>query len=71
MNRQDLVALLGVVAIVALMPAGAAGQDTPRTPWGDPDLQGTYTNKTITPIERPEDVGDKEFLTDEEVAAQE
>ena len=71
MTRPYLGALLGVAALVALAPAGVAGQDTPRTPWGDPDLQGTYTNRTITPLERPESVGDKAFLTDEEVAAQE
>ncbi len=63
----------GAAALAALLlvPAAAAAQDTPRTPWGDPDLQGTYTNKTITPLERPEALGDKAFLTDEEVAAQE
>ena len=71
MTRPYLGALLGVLALVVLAPAGVAGQDAPRTPWGDPDLQGTYTNKTITPLERPESVGDKVFLTEEEVASQE
>ena len=70
MNQRALVVLLCVVVVGALLPAVAAGQGA-RTPWGDPDLQGIYTNKTITPLERPEDVGAKEFLTDEEVAAQE
>ena len=60
-----------VLAALLLVPAAVLAQDAPRTPWGDPDLQGTYTNKTITPLERPEALGDKEFLTDEEVAAQE
>ena len=69
MTRPYLRAALGV--LVALAPAGAAAQEAPRTPWGDPDLQGTYTNKTITPLERPEALGDKVFLTDEEVAEQE
>ena len=65
---------IGAAALAALLlvPAAGAAQDAPRTPWGDPDLQGTYTNKTITPLERPEALGDKAFLTDEEeVAAQE
>ena len=58
-----------VLALVALPPVSAAGQQTaPRTAWGDPDLQGTYTNKTITPLERPTDLGARERLTAEEVA---
>ena len=60
---------LVVVAAVGLLPVGAAGQGGQRTPWGDPDLQGAYSFKTTTPLERPESVGDKEFLTAEEVAA--
>ena len=71
MTRSYLRAILGVIAFVGLSPVGAAGQDAPRTPWGDPNLQGTYTNKTITPLERPERLGDKVFLTAEEVASQE
>ncbi len=71
MTRPYFPAFLCVIALIGLVPAGAAGQTGPRTPWGDPDLQGTYTNKTITPLERPDDLGDKEFLTDEEVASQE
>ena len=71
MNRPYLRAALGALVLLASAPAGAAGQDAPRTPWGDPDLQGTYTNKTITPLERPEALGDKAFLTDEEIAEQE
>ena len=39
----------------------------PRTPEGHPDLQGVWENNTITPVERPEVFGDKEFLTDEDV----
>ena len=71
MNWRNLVALSCMITVGALISASAAGQQVPRTPWGDPDLQGTYTNKTITPLQRPDDVGEKAFLTDEEVAAQE
>ena len=74
MNRRHLVAMLamlGVIAVVVLVPVAAAGQNAPRTPWGDPDLQGTYTNKTTTPLQRPEDLADREFLTQEEVANRE
>ena len=68
MTRSGFAA--AALAALLLAPAAAA-QDAPRTPWGDPDLQGTYTNKTITPLERPEALGDKEFLSAEEVASQE
>jgi len=43
-------------------------QDVPQTPWGTPDLQGTWDFRTITPLQRPEDLGDKAFLTEEEAA---
>ena len=35
---------------------------------GDPDLQGTWTNTTTTPLQRPDDLGDRETLTGEEWA---
>ncbi len=41
----------------------------PRTPWGDPDLQGVYTSATYTPLERPREFAGKEFFTAEEAAA--
>ena len=58
-----------VLAAVALAPVSAAGQQAaPRTAWGDPDLQGAYTSKTITPLQRPPDLEGRERLTAEEVA---
>ena len=51
---------------------GAAGRWTaPRTAWGHPDIQGIWDSTTGTPLERPSDLADKEFLTDEEAAARE
>lgn len=50
----------------AVRKADAVRYVVPRTPWGDPDLQGTWDNGTPTPLERPADLADKEFLTDEE-----
>src|SRR5262245_12697084 len=41
----------------------------PHTPWGEPDLQGMYSNRTITPFERPANVSGREFYTREEVEA--
>src|SRR5262245_34897630 len=43
----------------------------PKTPHGDPDLQGTWTTTTTAPLERPPQFGERRFLTDEEVAARE
>ena len=40
-----------------------------RTPWGAPDLQGIWSFKTITPLERPAQFAAKEFLTEDEAAA--
>ena len=49
----------------------AKAYTTPKTPWGEPDLQGTFSNRTITPFERSPDVKGREFFTPEEVAAME
>jgi hypothetical protein len=43
----------------------------PRTPNGQPDLQGLWTNATITPLERPRDLAGKPFLTQQEAAERE
>src|SRR4030095_15517355 len=66
------------IAAQTARPAAAADGATaakkwtaPRTPWGEPDLQGTYSNRTITPFERPAHVNGREFFTPEEVAAME
>src|SRR5260221_2116940 len=40
----------------------------PRTPWGHPDLQGTWTDGTTTPLERPKAIADKDTYTDDELA---
>ena len=38
-----------------------------RTPWGDPDLQGVWDYRTITPLERPQNMAGRAVLTDDEV----
>ena len=68
MNHRILAALFAVAAVVVLMPESVAGQ-APRTPWGDPDLQGLWTNSTTTPLERPDDVSAGDVLSNEERAA--
>src|SRR3954466_13425305 len=59
-------------ALIALPIAlGAAGRTPPRTPWGDPDLQGVWNYATMTPLERPRDLASKEVLSLQEAAAYE
>ena len=57
---------LGAALLVPLAGAEDPAWELPRTPWGDPDLQGVWTNETITPFERPADHAGKEVLSDEE-----
>jgi hypothetical protein len=69
------------LAVVGASPvvSGQASRSSPSattaastaftTPWGHPDLQGTWTNSTITPLERPAKFAGREFLTEEEVRA--
>jgi len=79
--RQSLArlrAVLGTVTAVfvavsvASVPAAAqvaTGDWTvPRTPWGEPDLQGIWSNATTTPLQRPPELAEKEFFTNEEVS---
>ena len=68
---------LALVVLTALAGAAAAPQSTrtpntwtpPRTPDGQPNLQGIWTNETITPFERPASLRDKAFLTPAEAEA--
>jgi hypothetical protein len=79
MHRSSIVALLVLVCFAAATHAQHAGSSggsswtAPRTPWGDPDLQGNYTNKyeTSTPFERPKEFEGRrmEDITAHELAA--
>ena len=62
--------LATILAGVAVAQSGYAEKDGhPRkTPDGQPDLSGYWTNDSFTPLERPEALGDKEFYTREEAA---
>jgi hypothetical protein len=55
------------LAALILLTASAAGAQS-ATPWGDPDLQGVWTNQTPTPLERPDALGSKRHFTPEEAA---
>ena len=59
-----------VAALALLAPAVAVAQpEAPRTPWGDPDLGGVWDYWTFTPLQRTEELADRETLSDEEAAA--
>jgi hypothetical protein len=59
------------VALAQSPPATGRTWTAPKTPWGDPDLQGTWNYATMTPLERPREFGDKAVLTADEAAAYE
>ena len=64
--------IAGAVAVAVLgFGAGPSAQtrnQAPRTPWGHPDLQGRWTNATLTTLERPVELGSKEFFTEAEAS---
>jgi hypothetical protein len=69
MNRHILTVLFALaVALPAVAQTVPRSSGTPRTAWGDPDLQGTWDYWTFTPLERPGELAGKEALTDEEAA---
>ena len=70
MSHRCFGAVYTVIVVGSLMPWSATAQstDAPRTPWGEPDLQGVWDYRTITPLQRPERLADREFLTEEEAA---
>jgi hypothetical protein len=71
--RVSTAAVIAVAALTALSASSASAQSpgwkAPRTPWGEPDLQGTFSNRTITPFERSAELQGREFFTREEAAA--
>ena len=63
-----LAAILFLASATVLAQSPVKTYTPPKTAWGDPDLQGIFTNATITPFERPPEFAGKEFLTEKEVA---
>ncbi len=62
--RVWLIALM----VVTLATAEQAKSQL-RTEWGDPDLQGIWSNATLTPLERPDQMADQPFLSEAEADA--
>ncbi len=83
MNRRcvEVIRVSAVVVAVAVLlnmvsvpvsgqtPTAAATETAIKTPWGEPDLQGIWTNEFEVPFQRPARFADKEFLADAERAA--
>jgi hypothetical protein len=77
----SLAALLALITLAAVLMGGQAPPSTvkptpaqkagpvPKTPWGDPDLQGTWFVTEGVPLERSPQNANKPLLTDAEVAA--
>jgi hypothetical protein len=65
---QWLACPLAVIAAVIVVPAQTKNWTPPRTPDGKPDLQGVWTNVTLTPLERPAELKDKAVFTPAEAA---
>src|SRR6266850_1587622 len=64
---------VSVGALVLLVPLAVFAQTAkswtpPKTPDGQPDLQGIWTTATLTPLERPAELAGKEFFTEKEAA---
>ena len=71
MRPRFFVASLGVFAmalVVTVIAQAPRKYNPPKTPWGDPDLQGVWNDATSTPLQRLSAVGGKDVLNDEEAA---
>ena len=78
MKPVTLMAVAAILAVTAHLAIAQAAKQSPaaqnwtqpETPWGDPDLQGTWTSDDCigTPLNRPANLGEKLYYTDEELA---
>ena len=66
--RYRLLVVLSSAALCAAQTRSSKTWVQPETADGQPDLQGTWTNATITPFERPAELANKAFLTEKEAA---
>jgi hypothetical protein len=71
MGAMTVLIALGQAPSSALKKASAKAWVQPRTPDGQPDLQGVWSNATLTPLERPAAFAGREFLTEQEQAENE
>jgi hypothetical protein len=64
---RQLFVFFGICLVVIATTLPSAAQTA--TSWGDPDLQGIWTFRTVTPLQRPPELANKPTLTEEEAAA--
>jgi hypothetical protein len=73
MKLRSVALVIGAALAVAPLPAAAqakpAPYHAPRAVDGQPDLQGTWTNASLTPLERPVAIGERRAMTADEVKA--
>src|SRR5579872_4886664 len=71
MSKRILVVIGAVTAAMALGQTNSKSTAIPKTPWGDPDLQGTWTSDDTwgVPFERPKNFGTRAILTEDELKA--
>jgi hypothetical protein len=69
----SFIGLLTAVLALAVVPvlSQTKGYTPPRTPWGDPDLQGMWPGNMGVPMQRPVEFGERSRLTDAEFASRE
>ena len=66
-----MVAIASAAAIISVpisptsaqAPLGSATTPALKTPWGEPDLQGIWTDEFDTPLQRPARYAEQEFFT--------
>ena len=63
-----IVVVIALAGIVGVPGASREGGDSPRTPWGDPDLQGIWSNNILVPLQRSKEFGTRAFMTEAEHA---
>ena len=68
MGSARFAAVLLALGLGTVWPAAPAAAQPHVTPWGDPDLQGAWTNATTTPLQRPAELALRESFTEEERA---
>lgn len=60
---------LAISCAFSAMTFAADDYQAPRTEWGQPDLQGVWNFSSNVPMERPEEYGDRQFLSQQEIRA--